>query len=434
MRDLLLFGIIFSLIPVCFIRPWIGVLVFSWISYMNPHRLTWTAAYDYPFAKIVAIVTILGLFLTSDRMRLPKTREVFLMILLGIYFTGTNYFAFNPDAAWLQWQKVIKILVMTFVTMILINDPRKLKYLVIVIVFSIAFFGIKGAIFSLATGGNYRVYGPMDSFFYENNDMALALNMILPMLFFLSKDEENINLRNIFKFSFVMCFIAVIFTYSRGGFLTLAAVSAMLFLKSKHKTVAIVIASMGIIVATSYIPQEWFERIESIRTYEEDNSAMGRINAWQTAYNMAKDRPLTGGGFEAFNWKAFNLYSPNPSNVHDVHSIYFEVLGEHGFVAFGLFAALMLFTLSTAQKLKKQSKQHENLRWVTNYSDMFRVSIFAYMVGGVFLGRAYFDLFYHIVAMVVIMKVLLEKELSQIAAISVKEQKRSAGYKTNALL
>jgi probable O-glycosylation ligase (exosortase A-associated) len=364
MRDLLLFGIIFSLIPVCFIRPWIGVLVFSWISYMNPHRLTWTAAYDYPFAKIVAIVTILGLFLTSDRMRLPKTREVFLMILLGIYFTGTNYFAFNPDAAWLQWQKVIKILVMTFVTMILINDPRKLKYLVIVIVFSIAFFGIKGAIFSLATGGNYRVYGPMDSFFYENNDMALALNMILPMLFFLSKDEENINLRNIFKFSFVMCFIAVIFTYSRGGFLTLAAVSAMLFLKSKHKTVAIVIASMGIIVATSYIPQEWFERIESIRTYEEDNSAMGRINAWQTAYNMAKDRPLTGGGFEAFNWKAFNLYSPNPSNVHDVHSIYFEVLGEHGFVAFGLFAALMLFTLSTAQKLKKQSKQHENLRWV----------------------------------------------------------------------
>jgi hypothetical protein len=65
---------------------------------------------------------------------------------------------------------------------------------------------------------------------------------------------------------------------------------------------------------------------------------------------------------------------------------------------------------------------------------MFRVSIFAYMVGGVFLGRAYFDLFYHIVAMVVIMKVLLEKELSQIAAISVKEQKRSAGYKTNALL
>jgi probable O-glycosylation ligase (exosortase A-associated) len=434
MRDLLLFGIIFSLIPVCFIRPWIGVLVFSWISYMNPHRLTWTAAYDYPFAKIVAIVTILGLFLTSDRMRLPKTREVFLMILLGIYFTGTNYFAFNPDAAWLQWQKVIKILVMTFVTMILINDPRKLKYLVIVIVFSIAFFGIKGAIFSLATGGNYRVYGPMDSFFYENNDMALALNMILPMLFFLSKDEENINLRNILKFSFVMCFIAVIFTYSRGGFLTLAAVSAMLFLKSKHKTVAIVIASLGIIVATSYIPQEWFERIESIRTYEEDNSAMGRINAWQTAYNMAKDRPLTGGGFEAFNWKAFNLYSPNPSNVHDVHSIYFEVLGEHGFVAFGLFAALMLFTLSTAQKLKKQSKQHENLRWVTNYSDMFRVSIFAYMVGGVFLGRAYFDLFYHIVAMVVIMKVLLEKELSQIAAISVKEQKRSAGYKTNALL
>jgi probable O-glycosylation ligase (exosortase A-associated) len=330
------------------------------------------------------------------------------MILLGIYFTGTNYFAFNPDAAWLQWQKVIKILIMTLVTIILINDPRKLKYLVMVIVFSIAFFGIKGAMFSLATGGHFRVYGPMDSFFYENNDMALALNMILPMLFYLSRDEENNQLRMLFRFSLVMCFIAIIFTYSRGGFLTLAAVSALLLLKSKHKTVAIVIASLGLIVATTYVPQKWFERIESIKTYEEDSSAMSRINAWQTAYNMAKDRPLTGGGFEAFNWKAYNLYSPNPSNVHDVHSIYFEVLGEHGFVAFGLFMSLIFFTLSTAQKLKKQSMQHENLRWVTNYSDMFRVSIFAYMIGGVFLGRAYFDLFYHIVAMVVIMKLLLE--------------------------
>lgn len=431
MRDILLFGIIFSFLPVCFIRPWVGILVFAWLSYMNPHRLTWTSAYDFPFAKIVAIVTILGLLFNKDRMPLPKTREVIIMVLLGIYFTATNYFAFNPDAAWFQWEKVIKILIMTLVTMILINNPKKLKYLVMVIVFSIGFFGIKGTIFSLATGGQFIIYGPMDSFMYDNNDMALALNMILPMLFFLSRNEENHQMKIIFKFSFVMCFIAVIFTYSRGGFLTLAVVSALLFLKSKYKAVAILVVLLGVTVATSYIPQQWFERIETIKTYEEDRSAMGRINAWWTAYNMAKDKPLTGGGFEAFNWKAFDRYAPDPGNIHDVHSIYFEILGEHGFVAFGLFTALILFTLSTAKKLKSLSAQNENLRWVTVYSDMFIVSLLAFMIGGLFLGRAYFDLFYHIVAMVVITKVLLEKEMSRTASVSIKNKKTTSRHIAN---
>ena len=101
MRDFILFGVMFGLLPFCFLRPWIGVLVFSWISYMNPHRFTWGTAYDFPFAKIAAIVTILGLLFTRDRMPLPKTKEVALIIFLGVYFTFTNFFAFYPEAAWI---------------------------------------------------------------------------------------------------------------------------------------------------------------------------------------------------------------------------------------------------------------------------------------------------------------------------------------------
>ena len=73
--------------------------------------------------------------------------------------------------------------------------------------------------------------------------------------------------------------------------------------------------------------------------------------------------------------------------------------------------ALMLYTLSTAQKLKKIARTNTNLTWDENYSKMFQISMLAYMIGGVFLGRAYFDLFYHIVAMVVIMNVLILKEV-----------------------
>jgi probable O-glycosylation ligase (exosortase A-associated) len=400
---------------------------------MNPHRYAWGAAYDFPFAKYVAIVTILGMLFTKDRMPLPKTKETILIILLGMYFTFTNYYAMNPEAAWFQWQKVMKIFVMTLVTMMLINDRQKLKYFIMVVAFSIGIIGIKGAIFTVVTGGEFIVFGPEGSFLGDNNDMALALNMTLPLLFFLSKDEKNHQLSMLLKFSFAMCFISTIFTYSRGGFLTLVAVSALLLLRSKYKIVATVIVFIGIIVASTYIPQEWYNRIESIKTYEESRSAMGRINAWWTAYYLAIDRPFTGGGFETFTYPAFVMYAPDPDDVHDAHSIYFEILGEHGFVALSIFLALIFITLFNTRKLKKIAADNANLRWIQIYSEMFQISLVAYMIGGIFQGRAYFDFFYHIVAMVVIMKVLLERELSQTPVIPGTEQKRVAGYKTNSV-
>ena len=414
MRDFILFGIIFSLLPLCFLRPWIGVLVFSWISYMNPHRFTWGAAYDFPFAKIVAIVTILGLLFTRDRMPLPKTKEVALIILLGIYFTFTSFFAFYPEAAWIQWEKVIKIIIMTIATMLLINDREKLRYFVMVIALSIGFLGIKGAIFTLSTGGEHMVLGPRDSFFYDNNDMALALNMVLPMLFYLAKDENSKRLKTLFWFTFVMSLVSVIFTYSRGGFVTLAGICTILFLKSRYKFFAAIIVAIVLIAGMSYIPESWFGRMETIKTYEESRSATGRIYAWKTAWNVAKDRPLLGGGLEGLKDPTRFKYSPDPfATALDVHSIYFEILGEHGFVAFILFAALILSTLLSAQKIKKVIRANPHHSWAENYLNMFQIGTIAYMIGGIFLGRAYFDLFYHIVAMVVITKSIIEKEINQ---------------------
>ena len=65
---------------------------------------------------------------------------------------------------------------------------------------------------------------------------------------------------------------------------------------------------------------------------------MGRINAWHTAFNLAKDR-VTGGGFDTFQGPTFRKYAPEPENVHAAHSIYFQVLGDHGFIGFGFVRA-----------------------------------------------------------------------------------------------
>jgi probable O-glycosylation ligase (exosortase A-associated) len=157
------------------------------------------------------------------------------------------------------------------------------------------------------------------------------------------------------------------------------------------------------------MPQEGFDRMETIKTYQSDASATGRINAWHMAVNMAKDRPL-GGGFESFQPGTFALYAPVPDEVHDVHSIYFEILGEHGFVGLALFLALAFMTWRSAAWIIRRTRNDPENRWAGDLAAMVQVSLVGYACAGAFLGLAYFDYYYTLVAVVVLCRSLLLKK------------------------
>jgi probable O-glycosylation ligase (exosortase A-associated) len=147
--------------------------------------------------------------------------------------------------------------------------------------------------------------------------------------------------------------------------------------------------------------------MNTIQTYEQDGSAMGRINAWKMAWNLALDRPLTGGGFETFTPQVFRKYAPDPENIHDAHSNYFEMLGEQGFIGLGLYLLLIASCIIRLRFLKSRIRRDPALQWAQHYPDMLQVSIFAYVIGGAFLGRAYFDMFYQLVGAMVILNRLV---------------------------
>jgi probable O-glycosylation ligase (exosortase A-associated) len=413
MRGALVLFIVLGGIPYYLRQPWIGILMFSWISYMNPHRYAWGFVRNFPVAMVVAVATFAGLMTTRDKNPLTKSPVTVVLLAFMVLFTFTTIVAINPGPAWLQWQKVMKILIMTFVTMILINSAMKLRYLLLVIAFSVGLIGLKGAIWVVKTGGAERVYGPVGSFLSDNNDLALALNMALPLLLYLAKDDYwpkwiRIGLR----LCFVGSVMATVFTYSRGGFLTLSFVGFLLLLKARYKALAGMSLALGILVLALVVPSKWTDRMESIENYEQDNSARGRLNAWMAAWNLAVARPLTGGGFETWVPSVFAAYAPDPRNVRDVHSSYFEMLGEQGFIGLGLFLYLIVHCFLTIRMLKWRAKRDPNLAWARHYPDMLEVSIGAYLVGGAFLGRAYFDLFYHIVVAIDILTALARQKVS----------------------
>src|SRR2546430_6637417 len=99
MRDIVLTAVIFATLPFILWRPHIGVLVWTWIGFMNPHRLNWSFAYDMPFAMIVALVTLVALFVSREPRKIPLTRETILLPIFLAWLLLTTANAMYPAPA-----------------------------------------------------------------------------------------------------------------------------------------------------------------------------------------------------------------------------------------------------------------------------------------------------------------------------------------------
>ncbi|RJG50636.1 putative O-glycosylation ligase, exosortase A system-associated [Motilimonas pumila] len=412
MRDIALSLFYLGLIPFCLKRPIWAVLVWSWLSYMNPHRLVYGFAYSLPFAQTTAILMLIALLLTKEKFTMPwGDGKVFILLFFILCTVLSTFNAFYPELAWMQLEKVLKIQIMVFASLYILTTYKDLKALVWVIVASIGFYGVKGGIFTITTGGIYRVQGPADSFIYGNNEIGLAILIVVPLVRFLAVVEERWWLKMGLNAMAVICLFAVIGTHSRGALVGGVMMMGFLCLKSKQPILSMMATALVGLMLLNFAPSQWTDRMNTIETFEEDQSAMGRINAWQMATNLASSNVM-GGGFETFRKDIFYLYAPEPGMVHDAHSIYFEVIGEHGFIAFALFILLWLSTWLSAQKLIKATNKAPPGSEGAKLNQLLRhvqVSFVAYLSGGAFLGMAYFDLPYHLLCIVITAGVIVSK-------------------------
>ncbi len=401
MRDIFVTAVVFGVLPFIFKRPWIGIMLWCWLGYMNPHRQAWGFAYDMPFALICAVVTITAFIFSKEKKEMVWTRETVLLLIFIGWMLLTTFFAFYSDLAWQHWSKVWRIQLMVFLTVMIIKERQHLHWMIWVIALSLGYYGVKGGIFTIIHGGQFRVQGPTGTFFAGNNEMALVLAMLVPLIRYLHLQATQLWVRWGLASAMVLSGIAAIGSQSRGGLLAMAAMGLFLWFKSRHKFVMAVYMGIAIAIMAAVMPQSWYDRMDTIKTYEEDPSALGRINAWHTAFNVAKDR-ITGGGYEMFRAPTFRQYAPEPFRVHDVHSVYFEVLGEHGFIGLGMFLLLAVFAWLRANQVIRECKNDPERKWAADLAAMIQVSLVGYGAGGAFLGLAYFDLTYHLLIVLVL--------------------------------
>lgn len=417
MRDIVLASFIFGAVPFILWRPTIGVFFWVWVSVMNPHRLTHGFAYDLPFAQVIAIATLVGMLFSRAPKRLPLTPVTVVLAMMVVWMIVTTAFGLDPAGSVDLLGRHLKILFMVFISMYLLHSKLHVQALICVLAASVAFYGIKGGVFTVLSGGATRVWGPAGSYIEENNALAVATIMTIPLLYYLFLQAKTRWMRWGLLASMLLCGLSALGSHSRGALLAIGTMFVFLWLKSSRKLVALIVLAIAIPAAIGFMPDRWDERMRTIEHYDQDSSSMGRINAWGMAWNLALDRPL-GGGSEIYNESIFRRYAPYPIEEvshQGAHSIYFQMLGEQGFLGLGLFLLLWFLVWRDASWITKQARNRDEFRWAANLASMIQVSLIGYAVGGAFLYLAYYDVPYNLLVAIVVTRELVDKEIKRAA-------------------
>lgn len=412
MRDIALALFVFGTLPFILMRPYIGLLVWSWLGYMNPNRLCYGFAISFPWVQLVAIVTLVSLAFSKEGKKIPVSSITILLVVFFAWTTFTTFFAVETASAWQWWDQFGKILIMVWLTLILVRDRQRMHFLIWIIVISLGFYGLKGGIFTLLTGGSHHVYGPAGSFISDNNDLAQALCMTLPLMRYLHLQSQSKRIRIAMVLSMILTGIAILGTYSRGGLITLAVVSSILFLKTRGRVGVVALAAVLGMIAYQFMPPKWTERMDTLHNAEQTESLQSRIQSWEFAGNFALYRPLVGGGFNVYeSTEMWRRYGPEGATPRAVHSIYFRVLGEQGFPGLALFMALLIASLKSCGRVRKYTLGLLELKWAYDLGSMMQVSLVAFMIAGLATTSAYFDLSYQLMAICALLPFIIEKKL-----------------------
>lgn len=398
MRDLAFVLFVAPLLGMAGARPFVGVLLWSWISFMNPHQLVWGFASTMPWAAIVFVVTVFGCVVAREPKRLPVNTVTVLLVLLIVGITLTSFVALGPpEEVWAKWERTFKTLLGLLLTAALVDSRRRVHALIWLIVISLGYFGVKGGVFTLTTGGGFIVLGPPNSMIRDRNHLAVALLVALPLMNYLRLQSRHRPVRHGLVFAMAMTLLAVVGSQSRGALVGLVATGAVLWTRSRGKVISGITIVLAGAAAITFMPDSWVERMETIRSYEQDASAMGRLTIWEASLRIALMRPLAGGGFGAmYEQGIVNLVMPGVE-ARAAHSIWFEVIGEQGFVVFAIWLGLLVAGGIYTLRIARLSRGRPELRWAYDLARMSQVAMVAYMSGGSFLSLSYWDCFWTLI-------------------------------------
>ncbi|MFC3093376.1 oligosaccharide repeat unit polymerase [Alteromonas sediminis] len=391
------------LLPILFVTtlqiPFFIILMFVIFSFFRIHE-AFPALYPLRIPLLLAAASLAVLswhILITEKIK-PYWRPE--MTWLAVFFVLVSIgvlVAVNRSVAMTTYTGVyVKIGIMTLAVAWMTREAKDFALaskLIVIAGIAIAYVALYNQAngIGLVEGTRVTIGRDIRSNLGDPNDLALVL--MFPMAFAVSLIfTPNIGrlARLLGYVGAPLLFSAVIATQSRGGLLGIMAVFALFgYRRIKSK---VLFFSVGGIAMFALLALAGISERASGGAAEEgiDESAMGRLYAWQAAWGMALARPLTGVGLDNFYHNYF-FYSPHwDGKNHAVHSTWFGVMAETGFLGLIVFIILIVSLFKSATRsLRLIESSSITAPGVHAASQAVLAGLSATLVSGTFLTQGF---------------------------------------------
>jgi probable O-glycosylation ligase (exosortase A-associated) len=381
--------------------PFYALLFYLWNAYFRPEYWVWGDTIG-----ALNLSLIIGLYLVTTAVLSAKaflwTARTALLFAFFAQTCISLFFSEHFDWSWYYWVDFAKVMLVSYLIIVLVDDRRKFRLMLLVVSYSLGFECAK-------QGWAQTILNPgaqnnnIIAFLGDNNGVALGTMMLIPIFVALARTSKTRSEAALHWFFVVGVFLRGITTYSRGGFLSAGVLALLLLYRSKHKIrVTIGIALLAVLVA-SVMPPAFWSRMETITASPEqrDASAQGRIHFWEVAQVMVAAKPLAGVGFNAFQ-RSYAAYDTAPGQFGEdrsVHSVWFGLMAELGYPGLILFLVILATALWSCRSVSRIAKRDPAKTDLRHYAEAFSTSFVVFAAGGTFLPAQYNEMLWHFFGM-----------------------------------
>jgi len=373
-----------------------------------------------------AILAVLFAIIIIETAKGGVRRSQQTSFLLGFFglTVFTIFTAINQYWAYQFAYGLALILIGYFAITHLLRNERDLKGFLSLLVGIHVYLSVKGIQgygqtqfdqFGYASTGQVGGY-----FLSDENDLALAMVIILPLGIGLFRQARSLPGRIFWGIGSGMILLTVIFTFSRGGFLGLAAMGLYWVITSKNKVKAISAFVLAGALVMAVAPSEYWSRMETIKETDQ-GTALGRRNAWGAARRMFYDSPIWGvGGYNAGILLPDYLLDVAPDQRgrewgRAIHSMYFQLLSEFGLIGVLLIGQVLFLSFRDLRQVLFLSREGGCSASIGQLADSLRVSWVGFLVSAVFISVLQYPHLYYLTALTIVVRGLAFRESTELA-------------------
>lgn len=416
---MVMFGVLL-LIPMAFSNAYVAYLLWGWTALIAVDSYLYGFMQGMRLNMMFGLIALLVILLKRDTQRgssLKESTTFVLMLMFLMQATISASLAYEGNSKnWELYDRIVKSFLFALLMPLVVVGRQRIHLFLLTLCLSLGFHGLIDGLKFMKTGGAHNVYG-LDKF-GDNNHYAVVLVMIIPVFLYLAKYMSHRMARWGMYICAVLTIASVVGTNSRGGLISLVAMGGWLVLTSRQRFSGLLLFLSGGILIWMMAPESWFSRMDTIGDAQQDTSFMSRVEAWQVSSAMALHHPLVGAGLHAVQlYSVWNIFKGQTGLLSFVdigvpseypraaHSIYFEVMGDMGFVGLALFVSILLVGLWNGRRTEALvAERRAELEWAIDLSRTLSAVIFSFMVGGASVSLAYSEFIYIVVMLTAVLR------------------------------